>query len=98
MLVNYNGPNDGQIGLDPGLFPEAPYGLLTWTNSDGDVYPGADTAWAWGAGAGGTRILWNRNNGVVYAAVGYSDGIEPVQDGVPHRLEANITGPNPLAE
>lgn len=98
MLVNYDGPNDGQIGLDPLDFPEAPYGFLTWTNSNGDYYPAADTAWAWGAGAGGTRIMWNHNNGIVYAAVGLSEGSAPITDGVADRIEANVTGPNPLAQ
>jgi hypothetical protein len=94
MRVNYNGCNDGVINLDPGDFPESPYGYLTWCNTDGDYYPGADTAWAWGYGAGGTYILWNRNNGIVYAGVGTAWG--PTANGIPHKIENNITGPNPL--
>jgi len=57
VRVNYSGPDDGKVNLDPKEFPEVPYGFLTWVNTDGDFYPGADTAWAWGAGAGGTYIL-----------------------------------------
>ena len=47
MKVNYDGPNDGKIGMS---YPEAPYGFMTWVNTDGDVYPKADRAWAWGTG------------------------------------------------
>lgn len=55
--VNYSGPDDGKVDLDLERFPEAPYGFMTWVNTDGDFYPGADRAWAWAAGAGGTRVL-----------------------------------------
>ena len=61
---------------------------MTWVNSDGDYYPGADRAWAWGAGAGGTRVLWNRNNGIVFAAFGA--GKEPGGRGIPHAIEQSI--------
>jgi len=92
--VNYNGPDDGNIGLDPKEFPEAPYGYMTWVNTDGDYYPGADKAWAWGAGAGGSRVMWNRNNGIVFAGFGVPSG--PSSDGIPHIIESGIIGPNPL--
>jgi len=92
--VNYNGPDDGIIGLDPKEFPEAPYGYMTWVNTDGDYYPGADRAWAWGAGAGGSRVLWNRNNGIVFAGFGVPSG--PSSNGIPHIIESCINGPNPL--
>ena len=72
--VNYNGPDDGSVGLDPKQFPEAPYGFMTWVNTDGDYYPGADKAWAWGAGAGGSRVLWNHRNGIVFAGFGVPQG------------------------
>ena len=49
IAVNYDGPDDGKIDLDPQRFPEAPYGFMTWVNTDGDFYPGADRAWAWAA-------------------------------------------------
>lgn len=92
--VNYHGPDDGTIGLDPRQFPEAPYGFMTWVNTDGDFYPGAEHAWAWGAGAGGTYVLWNRNNGVVFAGVGINT--RTTSNGIPHLLERGMAGPNPL--
>ena len=92
--VNYDGPDDGVIGLDPKEFPEAPYGFMTWVNTDGDYYPGADKAWAWGAGAGGSRVLWNRRNGIVFAGFGVPSG--PSSNGIPHIIESCIAGPNPL--
>lgn len=94
IRVNYNGPDDGRIELDPEKFPEVPYGFMTWVNSDGDFYPGADKSWAWGAGAGGTRILWNRHNGVVFAGVGVDN--RPSTNGIPHAVELAIRGENPL--
>lgn len=94
MQVNYNGCNDGGISLSPSQFPEAPYGYLCWTNSAGDYFPGADRGWTFGSGAGGFMILWNRNNGIVFAGVGVDNS--PTADGLPHAIERNITGPNPL--
>jgi len=88
MQVNYQGPYDGVVGLDPEQFPEAPYGYLTWVNTDGDYFPGADRAWAMGSGAGGTKVLWNRNNGVVFAAIGVRMG--PGPDRVPQIVEAAL--------
>lgn len=94
MLVNYNGPDDGQIGLDPAAFPEAPYGYMTWVNTDGDYYPGADRKWAWGAGIGGSLILWNAQYGIVFAGFGVNP--DPTSNGIPHIIENHIEGPNPL--
>jgi hypothetical protein len=90
--VNYNGPDDGKISLDRAEFPEAPYGFMTWVNTDGDFYPGADRAWAWGAGAGGTYILWNRNNGIVFVGVGINT--RTTADGIPHVIEACLVDGN----
>ncbi len=92
MRVNYDGPDDGKIALDPKLFPEAPYGFMTWVNTAGDYYPGADPAWAWGSGSGGHYILWNRNNGVVFAAQGREEAQAPVARGIPHILEESLAG------
>jgi hypothetical protein len=94
VLVNYNGPDDGKVGLDPTGFPEAPYGFMTWVNTDGDYYPDADTHWAWGAGAGGSYVLWNHTSGIVFAGVGIKTG--PTSEGIPHAIEKCISGPNPL--
>jgi len=96
MQVNYDGPYDGKIGLDPAQFPEAPYGFLTWVNTDGDLYPGADRAWACGRGAGGMIVLWNHRNGVVFAGVGVEN--QPGREDLPHLIERNIAGPNPLVD
>jgi len=86
--VNYDGPDDGKIDLDPKRFPEAPYGFMTWVNTDGEFYPGADRAWAWAAGAGGTRVLWSRNNGIVFAAFGADK--KPSGNGIPQVIERSI--------
>ncbi|MHC4435169.1 MAG: DUF5060 domain-containing protein, partial [Planctomycetota bacterium] len=94
--VNYNGPDDGVMGLAPEQFPEAPYGYMTWVNTDGDYYPGAARTWAWGAGAGGSRVLWNRRNGIVFAGFGVPSG--PSSEGIPQVIESSIRGPNPLVD
>lgn len=90
MLVNYNGPNDGKIDLERfgDRFRECPYGYMTWVNTDGDYFPGADSSWAWGSGAGGTRIMWNRTYGVVFAGVAIS--VEPSLYSIPHIVEDNL--------
>ena len=96
MKVNYNGPNDGKIGRSQEEFPESPYGYFTWVNTDGDLFKGADKSWATGSGAGGTRIMWNKNNGIVFAGF----GINPVSDStnLPLIIEKNINGANPLLD
>jgi len=94
MQVNYDGPYDGKIELDPAQFPEAPYGYLTWVNTDGDYFSDADRAWAWGSGAGGMKTMWNRVNGIVFAAIGA--WIRPGTGSVPRIIEDAIVGPNPL--
>jgi CubicO group peptidase (beta-lactamase class C family) len=94
MRVNYAGPYDGVVGLDPAQFPEAPYGYLTWVNTDGDLCPGADRAWAWGSGAGGMKVIWNHKLGIVFAGIGVR--IQPGEVSVPQFVEAAILGRNPL--
>lgn len=96
MQVNYEGPYDGMIGLNKygNRFSECPYGYMTWVNTDGDYFPGADRAWAWGSGAGGTKIIWNRRNGIVFAAAGLK--MEPDSNSIPHIIERHIDGPNPM--
>jgi len=90
MLANYHGPDDGDIGLPSDKFPETPYGYMTWVNTDGGFYPGADRGWAWGTGAGGNVVLWNYRHGIVYAAQGMKRPAAPVSCGVPHpRIASN---------
>jgi len=100
MQVNYNGCNYGtypaDIGLTKSAFPEAPYGYLTWVNANSKFYSGADSSWVWGIGSGGFMILWNKNNGIVYAGVGVNESV--TSNGVPQIIENDITGPNPLYE
>ena len=83
--ANYYGPNDGRIGLDPKIFPEAPYGFMTWTNHAGDLLPGADPGWSYARGAGGVLTYWNRNLGIVFASAG--ENVRPGERGAPHILE-----------
>lgn len=98
MKVNYEGPYDGMISLrDYGdRFSECPYGYMTWVNTDRDYFPGADSSWAAGKGAGGTIILWNRKNGIIFAGVGVKVG--PSSDSIPHIIEGCVTGQNPLLD
>lgn len=91
MRVNYEGPNDGRIGLSPAQFPECPYGYLTWVNTDGDLYPRADRAWACGRGAGGSVVLWNRRNGIVFA--GFAIQVSSARENLPRVLDAIIASP-----
>lgn len=93
----YNGPDDGNINAlhaRRGAFPQCPYGFMTWVNTDGDFYPGADRGWAWGAGAGGTYVLWNYRLGVVFAGVGVNTG--PTDRGIPQMIERWSDEKNPL--
>ena len=86
------GPYDGVVGLDPAQFPEAPYGYLTWVNTDGDLCPGADRAW--GSGAGGMMVIWNHKLGIVFAGIGVR--MQPGEVSVPHLMEEAVLDPNPL--
>ena len=70
MRVNYKGPYDGDVGLSEAQFPTPPYGYLTWTNSAGDLFPGADRGWVCASGRGGMITLWNARWGIVFAGFG----------------------------
>lgn len=101
ILANYDGPNDGKSRLleNKDRFPEAPYGFFTWTNEDGNYYPGAHRRWSWGSGRGGHVVMWNYEHGIVYTSHGLDrDAAPPVADGVPHVLDAGVVGPNPLVD
>ena len=94
MKANYNGPNDGAIGLNASEFPEVPYGYLTWVNTDQDLFKEADSTWASGRGSGGCVIMWNHNNGIVFAGIGIN-----ICNGKPNLarvIEKNIERDNPL--
>ncbi len=75
---------------------ESPYGFMTWVNSDGDLFPGADRHWARASGAGGTIVLWNHTNGYVFVG----SGIQSLTDtsSLPLVLEGAIQGENPLIQ
>ena len=88
MSVNYDGPNDGDLGYTADEFPEPPYGYMTWVNTDGDLLHGADRDWAYASGAGGNRTLWNHKFGIVFAVQGA--GRWPRTNASPHILEKHI--------
>jgi len=94
MRVNYNGPNDGRIGLSAQRFPESPYGYLTWVNTDQDLFPGTDSAWACGRGAGGCVVLWNHKNGIVFAGIAVA--VSSDSNSIPRIIEDAVAAPNPL--
>ena len=89
MKVNFDGPDDGHIPLS---LAEAPYGYMTWVNTDGDVYPFADRGWAWGSGAGGHAVYWNHRLGIVFAVQGRVRGTPFMKI-----IESSVTAPDPLA-
>jgi hypothetical protein len=84
MKVNYDGPDDGKIGMS---YKEVPYGYMTWVNTDRDVYPKADRGWAWGSGSGGHGVFWNHTLGIVFAAHGRDRGTP-----FPELIEAHLRG------
>lgn len=98
MLSNRTAPYEFQpheLKRDPEAEKqEHPYGYLTWANTDGDYFPGADRKWASGHGAGGTKIMWNANNGLVFVGA----AIEPTSEetNIARILEESIAGENPL--
>ncbi|MGH9838765.1 MAG: family 16 glycoside hydrolase, partial [Blastocatellia bacterium] len=72
---------------------------MTWVNTGGDFYPGADRGWAFGSGAGGSYVLWNHRHGIVFAGFGVETG--PTNNGIPHIIEAHLaagTVTNPKME
>lgn len=93
MRENYEGPNDGRIGLSPERYPECPYGYLTWVNTDGDYFAAADCARACAEGAGGSIVLWNRRNGIVFA--GFGIRVSSTRDNLPRVLDALIKNDMP---
>ncbi len=96
---DYDGPDDGGVGggwlrEHHENSRECPYGYMTWVNTDGDLFPGTDRAWAQGSGAGGSAVLWNCRHGIVFVGLGVDT--RRGTGGIPHDIEACIAGPNPL--
>jgi CubicO group peptidase (beta-lactamase class C family) len=101
---NYNNANDGMTGLQVSDFPESPYGLMTWVNTDQDLYPAAATTWAVALGVGGHYIIMDPSSGIVFAAL--SATFDPVPGNPPgwptevrsvvEALHTSVAGPNPL--
>lgn len=88
-------------GLRAEDFPEAPYGFLTWTNSDGDLWPGASPTWAAAHGAGNDIVAWDGASGVVLAVL--RGNFAPLPDAPPgwpvpmrpalETIDANLAAP-----
>ncbi|MCG8370171.1 MAG: Ig-like domain-containing protein, partial [Proteobacteria bacterium] len=103
---NYDNANDGRTGLSASDFPESPYGLMTWVNTDRDLYPGSSPEWVVSLGAGGHYIVYNREFGIVLAVINGS--FAPVAGNPPgwptpvraaiEVIEAGVAGANPLVQ
>jgi hypothetical protein len=102
---NYNNANDGQTGLRVSDFPESPYGYMAWVNTDQDLYPAAAATWALGHGSGGHYVAYDPASGVVLAMLdadfvsvpGNPPGWPTPVRAALEVVQADITGPNPLA-
>jgi hypothetical protein len=106
ITPNYDNENDGHTGLQVEDFPESPYGLMTWVNTDRDLYPNSSADWVVALGVGGHYLVYNRDFGIVLAII---DGdFRPIDGNPPgwptpvriaiEVLEQAVTGPNPLVE
>ena len=101
---NYDNANDGHTGLLVEDFPDSPYGLMTWVNTDQNLYPGAAATWALGYGGGGHHLAFDPDSGIVLA-IEFGDFV-PIPGNPPgwptpvriaiETIQQNITGPNPL--
>jgi hypothetical protein len=96
MLTNRQSPyGNPNVKRDPEAEKqESPYGFMTWVNTDGDLFPGADRHWARGSGAGGTIVMWNHTNGLVFVGAGIQPGTD--SENLPVILERAIKTKNPL--
>lgn len=97
----------GDVVMDPAQLPNSPYSLLTWTNSNQDLYPGRNSTWTLASGAGGHYIIWDRDSGIVMVILdsnrcfyppdlrlgGGATKLKPVIDA----LESNISDSDPFA-
>jgi hypothetical protein len=106
ILPNYDNENDGHTGLQVEDFTESPYGLMTWVNTDRDLYPNSSAEWVVALGVGGHYLVYNRKSGLVLAVI---DGDFVPIDGNPpgwptpvriaiEVLEQAVIGPNPMVE
>jgi len=97
--------NDGQ--LERSSAPSTMLTLLTWTNSNRDLYGGRNSTWTLASGAGGHYVIWDRGSGIVMVILdsnrcfyppdlrvgGRATKLKPVID----VLEAHISGTDPFA-
>jgi CubicO group peptidase (beta-lactamase class C family) len=97
----------GDVVMNPAQFLNSPYSLLTWTNSNRDLYGGRNSTWTLASGAGGHYVIWDRGSGIVMVILdsnrcfyppdlrvgGGATKLKPVID----VLEANISGADPFA-
>jgi len=101
---DYDNANGGNTGLQAADFPDSPYGLMTWVNTDNILYPGADATWAVVLGAASHLIAVNPASGVVLVV---EDGsFSPVPGNPPgwptvvrsaiETIQQQIVGANPL--
>jgi hypothetical protein len=101
---DYDNANNGHTGLQVEDFPDSPYGLMTWVNTDQDLYPAAAATWAVGLGAEGHYLAFDPASGIVLAV---EHGDFAPQPGNPpgwpipisvavETIQQNIERPNPL--
>jgi CubicO group peptidase (beta-lactamase class C family) len=92
-----------ESGLRPEDFPEAPYGYMTWVNTDRDLWPDASASWAAAHGSGNHIVAWDPGSGMVLAVLGgrFAE-VEGAPPGwpVPMRpaletIDAYLAGPHP---
>ncbi len=67
VVTDYDNANGGNTGLQNADFPESPYGLMTWVNTDQQLYPAADARWAVLLEPEGSLIAINPASGMVLA-------------------------------
>ena len=113
VIPNFDNANDGPTELRVDDFAESPYGYMTWTNTDADLWPAAAPTWATALGTGpgrpevtGDYLAWDSESGIVLAIVSARIRQTPeIPRGWPVRLrpvieavQAHVRGPNPLVE
>lgn len=97
----------GDVVLDRADFPNSPYSLMSWTNSEQDLYPGRSPGWTVASGIGGHYVIWDRDSGIVMVILDSNRCFSPpdlrVGGGatklrpIINTLEDNISGDDPFA-